>query len=62
MSVTLTCRKHPKYMATREPRSTTKHPNGCPGCHIIWTAVAGGSIFWTGKPIAQMVFIQRFVR
>jgi hypothetical protein len=50
MAVSLTCRKHPKYLAIHAPRSTTKHPRGCPGCIVIWNAVFCNS---------PWVFVQR---
>lgn len=53
MSVSLTCRKHPKYLAIRPPRLTTKHPDGCPGCNLMWGAVqaAGPFVFVVRRTI-----------
>lgn len=47
MAVSFTCRKHPKYLALYPPRRTTKHPDGCPGCNLIWgTKSARGNILF----------------
>lgn len=46
MPVVLTCRLHPKYMAVMAPRNTSKHPDGCPGCNLIW-----GAVFGSGKVV-----------
>lgn len=56
MALTLTCRFHPKYLAIRAPRKTTRFPNGCPGCNLIWGAVTASGGFvrirrpWAGWP------------
>jgi hypothetical protein len=32
------CREHPRYVATRKPTKTQKHPDGCPTCWGVWEA------------------------
>ena len=30
------CKEHPRYVPTRKPKNTVKHPDGCPTCWRIW--------------------------
>jgi hypothetical protein len=32
------CKEHPRYVATRHPVKTQKHPDGCPTCWGVWEA------------------------
>jgi hypothetical protein len=48
--IAIQCRKHPKYKAIHPPRHTSKHPQGCDGCWVIWRASWGNG---------ALVFIQR---
>lgn len=32
------CKEHPNYQAIRKPKSTEKHPNGCPDCWKTYNA------------------------
>lgn len=36
MNLATKCPKHPTYKAKRRPRATTKHPEGCWECWVVF--------------------------